>query len=69
MSADATFDAALDAAYRSWVITGEADVPDFVPADHDAGLLASTLAALEAVRDRCVVSRTKAAWLRRVTTT
>jgi hypothetical protein len=59
---------ALDAAYRSWAETGHADVPEFAPGDQDPATLAATLATLEAVQDRCVISRTKAAWLRRVTT-
>lgn len=63
-----TLEAALDEAYRSWAQTGRSDVPDFHPADYDAGLLTDTLAALEALKGRCVISETKAVWLRRVTT-
>lgn len=55
----------LDQAYSSWAQTGQADVPDFAIENYDAGNLAARLAQLDAVSVRCVISRTKASWLRR----
>lgn len=62
--ADFPLEAALDEAYRTWSTTGHATVQGFDAGHHEPAALTTRLAELEAIDRRCVISSTKAAWLR-----
>ena len=53
----------LAESYR-FTATGHGSTPTFDPADYDRAALETALSDLEAVAERCVISKIQAAWLR-----